>query len=334
MATVAGILNQAFPAKSYRKLNILTAPTHEAYETNLCETGHNFYAFQHEVFKKWNDKFRPVPKNYTLLEQNKYPSDIIFDLVLSQNKFGQFQILHDIAKILHIPLISLEHTLPMKQWGEQQRNACRDMRGNLNVFISDFSVPEWKFNIADETVRVVHHGINTNVFSPDNSVERNTPILCVVNDWINRDWCCGYKIFERTAQELPVKIVGDTPGLSKPSTSVDELVSFYRDSRIFYNTSTISPVPTALMEAMACGCAVVSTATCMIPEIIKNGYNGFISNDEKELRDFLMLLLEDPVKCEELGRNARKTIIERFSCEQFVNSWNKVLLEATGINPC
>ena len=31
------------------KLNILTFPTHERYETMLCKTGHNFYAYRAEM---------------------------------------------------------------------------------------------------------------------------------------------------------------------------------------------------------------------------------------------------------------------------------------------
>ena len=33
------------------KLNILTFPTHERYETMLCKTGHNFYAYRAEGIK-------------------------------------------------------------------------------------------------------------------------------------------------------------------------------------------------------------------------------------------------------------------------------------------
>ena len=83
-------------------------------------------------------------------------------------------------------------------------------------------------------------------------------------------------------------MVGDTPGLSEPAASTEGLVATYQNSRIFLNTSTISPVPTALMEAMSCGCAVVSTATCMIPEVIEHGVNGFITNDTQEMKQYLV----------------------------------------------
>ncbi len=308
-----------------KKLNILTAPTHEAYEVELCKTGHNFYAYQHNSFKSWNDSYRPRPENYNLLSggnNGQLPMWLDFDLVLSQNKFGQFQILAPVAKALQLPLISLEHTLPMPEWKVNRLVECANMRGNLNAFISEFSIKQWGWQNHKDTV-VVHHGIDTGVFTPGND-KREVRILSVVNDWINRDWCCGFNIWRRTIAGLPAYVLGATPGLSRPAGSLQELVQAYQQSRIFYNTSTISPVPTVLLEAMACGCAVVSTATCMIPEIIQNGINGFISNDEKELRGYLELLLKDEELANKLGENARNTITEKFSSQVFVDNWNKV----------
>ena len=155
--------------------------------------------------------------------------------------------------------------------------------------------------------------------------EKLPRILSVVNDWINRDWCCGFAIWQRVTKDLPVFPVGDTQGLSRPSKNIGELVDFYQTSQIFINTSTVSPIPSALLEAMSCGSACVSTANCMIPEIIVHGYNGFITNDEKEMREYLQLLLNDEKLRDYLGKNARQTILEKFSLEQFVNNWNNFL---------
>lgn len=307
--------------------NILCAPTHEAYETGLAKTGHNFYAVPHQSFKTWNTKYRSVPSNYHLLKTGNLPIDVEFDFVLSQNKFGQYQVLSQYAQLLNLPLVSLEHTLPVPDWPRSRLEACRNMTGNLNVFISQFSVGKWGFDISNPNVRVLHHGIDTETFSPSDA-QKNGAILSVCNDWIKRDWCCGFSIWNRTIKDLPARVFGDTPGLSRPTVNTEELVKEYRECSIFYNTSTISPVPTSLMEAMSCGAACVSTATCMIPDIIKNGYNGFISNDEKELREYLEMLLSDQNLAKTIGNNARKTIETNFNLNQFVTNWNRLFDEA------
>ena len=315
------------------KLNILTFPTHERYESMLSKTGHNFYSYRAKGIKDWNETYAKLPDNYHLLdpqlENNQIPEHVDFDLVLSQNKFGQFQIASQLSKQLHLPLVSLEHTLPMPQWTEGTLAQLREMRGHTNLFISDYSINAWGWEDRGDT-QVITHGIDTDLFCPKEG-ERSDEILSVVNDWINRDWCSGFGIWQEVIQGLPYKVVGDTPGLSEPAASIEELVATYQNSRIFLNTSTISPVPTALMEAMSCGCAVVSTATCMIPEVIEHGVNGFITNDKEQMKQHLVDLLNDEDMAREIGDNARKTIVERYSTDLFVNNWESVLRNAANI---
>jgi glycosyltransferase involved in cell wall biosynthesis len=306
--------------------NILCADTHEAQQVNQCRIRANFYAMPHKTFKVWNPAYRPIPDNYHHL-RNGFPLDLDFDIILSQNKYSQFQIFSQIAEKNNIPLISLEHTDSHDSWPRDYlKSQWTNKRGDINLFISRYSVERWGFSHDDPTVRVVNHGIDTSTFCPAN-VEKKNRIIVVVNDYINRDKECNFSGFMRTASDLPVVIYGDTPKLSKPASSVEQLISEYQSSRIFYNTSLISPCPTSLFEAMSCGLACVSTATCAIPEIIQNGVNGFISNDEKELRGYLEMLLSDEKLATELGNNARKTILERYSLQQFVDSWNKIFRE-------
>jgi len=257
------------------------------------------------------------------MPKNTIPNGIDFDFILSQSKFGQFQVAKQIQKVFNLPIISLEHTLPINSWPNQQLEAFRQMNGDINVFISEYSYREWQMN-----GQVVHHSIDTETFSPPLSegikLPKQNHVLSVVNDYVNRDYCCNFKGWQRITNGLKTRLVGDTPGLSKPAASIEELVSEYQNAAVFLNTSTVSPVPISLLEAMSCGCAVVSTATCMIPEIIKNGINGFVSNDESELRGYIEKLLYDEKLREELGKNARKTIEQNFSEEKFVNNWNKI----------
>ena len=59
------------------KLNILTFPTHERYESMLAKTGHNFYAYRAEGIKDWNETYAKMPENYIVLdpelENNQIP---------------------------------------------------------------------------------------------------------------------------------------------------------------------------------------------------------------------------------------------------------------------
>lgn len=319
------ILNKAFGKKE--KYNILTFDTHERYQTQLAKTGHNFYSFRYQNCKVWNETYAKIPDNYYILPDFTIPNGIDFDFILSQSKFGQFQVAKQIQSVFKIPIVSLEHTLPILNWPAQQLDMFRQMNGDINVFISEYSCREWQMN-----GQIIHHSVDTETFKPLPNEGIRSPkkihVLSVVNDYVNRDYCCNFKGWQRITNGIKTRLVGDTPGLSKAAASIEELVSEYQDAAVFLNTSTVSPVPTSLLEAMACGSAVVSTATCMIPEIIKNGVNGFISNDESELRNYIEKLLSNNELREELGRNARKTILDRFSEENFIDKWNKVFDKA------
>ena len=111
---------------------------------------------------------------------------------------------------------------------------------------------------------------------------------------------------------------------------MEKLVEEYNTAQVFLNTSTVSPVPTALLEAMSCGCAVVSTANCMIPSIIKNGHNGLCTNDPNEMRSMIQTLMKDPDLATRLGNNARETIVRDFSIPVFVDRWNSIFNKALG----
>lgn len=336
MTTPVSSITRCATRKGNEPLNILCMPTHERYEVGLAKTNHNFYAWRvlDGSVKDWDTTYAPVPENYTLLNPHlgnqQIPDWVDLDLVLSQNKFGQFKIAKQIADQLQLPLISLEHTLPVPTWTQNDLAKLKSMRGDVNVFISEFSRTAWGWE--ENEAEVVHHGIDTDTFKPLDNVTKKRHILSVNNDFINRSWCLGFDIYQGVTQHLLTFPVGKTPGLSEPAKDINELVKFYNEAQVFLNTTTISPIPTSVLENMACGGATVSTATCMIPQIIKHGYNGYLSNNPQELRKYVIALLNDPNECRRIGQNARQTILENFSMNKFISNWNEIFYRTANMN--
>jgi glycosyltransferase involved in cell wall biosynthesis len=62
--------------------------------------------------------------------------------------------------------------------------------------------------------------------------------------------------------------------------------------------------------------------------VVEHGVNGMISNDEDELRSYVEELLSNEKLRNELGKNARQTIIDKFSEESFLGSWNRIFDDA------
>ena len=325
--------------KENEPLNILTFPTHERYESNLCKTGHNFYSLAIKDFTKgsWNEKYSKIPDNYHIIycdpESIEVPSYIDIDLVLSQNKYGQFWVGQETARQLGCSQINIEHTTTTTEnvLHQEALKESKKMIADFNVYISEYNRGAWEW---DNPYRIIHHGIDTDVFKYSTEAsDKEQVALSVVNDWQNRDWCCGFNLWRSVTgfphdPIIPVKVVGDNPGISEPADNTEELANIYDSCRVYLNTSTASPIPTSMLEAMSCGCAIVSTKNCMIPEIIEHGVNGFLSNNPLELRQYTKLLLEDVSLSKTMGEAARKTIEKDFSLDKFLESWNALFKEA------
>lgn len=313
-------------SKTKDKLNILViGSTHERYEQALCLTGHNFYCLPDNT-KQWDTDYGKRPKNYSII--NEIPYHLELDLILVHTSCERLKTAFELRNYFKIPVIRHTHVLPDVRYSiDEQIKGFQSIKPDLNTFISEYSMKAWGFSNAN--AKFVNHGMNTDFWCVEPTLPRDNYLLSVVNLWSQRDWACGWNLWksiigENGLTQLPFKVVGKNEGLSKPAKSIEDLRKEYMSAKIFLNTSLHSPVPMSLLEAMACGCAVVSTNTCMIPEIIKHGYNGLLGGSAKELRELCLQLLADNDLCEELGRNAQKTIKEIYNIDNFINNWNNI----------
>jgi len=74
-------------------------------------------------------------------------------------------------------------------------------------------------------------------------------------------------------------------------------------------------IPTVLVEAMACGMAVVSTRVSGIPELVVNEHSGLLvpERDEVALADAMQRLLRDSKLRESLGRRGQQRVLSDFN---------------------
>lgn len=302
-----------------QQYNILTFPTHERYETQLCKTGHNFFSCNITGGKTWNDKQTPIPSNYHVLPVDQICDYIEYDFILVQSRYWQYEVALKINNRLNIPIIVLDHTLPPDNLPKDQYRILQSMVGNVNVFISEYSQKAW--GVFDNSL-VIHHGIDTELFKPLD-IQKGAYPLTVGNDFIKRNYCLHYDWWCELTNDIEGKIVGETEGLSEPASSLEELVNEYNSCGVYVNTST-TPIPMSLLEAMSCGCAVVTVSASMMPEIIVDGENGFISNDLSVLKARIKEILSDRDLRDRLGANARNTILTKFSEAKFVDKWNNL----------
>jgi hypothetical protein len=291
-----------------RPLNILFSNNHEAYSATLAKTGHNFFVLQHPKFHPWSIKERALPANFFMLNGKDIPSqlstDTAFDLVLSQNRVDHYPIMSQLAKQLNCPLLQMEHTLPWPDWDDETTKRIGHLPCNHNIFVANFSVDAWFLDQDDPNIQIIRHGMNTNY-------------------WDGWDRICGFSLWKEVTEGLEVNPWGETPGLSKMADNADHLRELYRHASVYLNTTLWSSCPFSLLEAMSVGCPIVTTETTSMPEFIQDGINGFMTNDPKIMRERIKDLIEDHDMALEIGAEGRKTVLERFGQQQFVDEWNK-----------
>lgn len=102
----------------------------------------------------------------------------------------------------------------------------------------------------------------------------------------------------------------------------EDMLSAYAHADLFVMTSNFEGMPNALMEAMASGLPCISTDCPTGPsDLIANRQNGILidMNSRAQLEEAILFFLSNEEQAQLMGRNARKTICERYTPETIAN---------------
>ena len=100
-------------------------------------------------------------------------------------------------------------------------------------------------------------------------------------------------------------------------------------SSVYVMPSLFEGLPVALLEAMALGKPVIASNIPGIQEVLTHGKDGFLfkAGDVFEFKKYLELLLEDKDLQKRIGKNARKTVEEKYTLEKVADSYLKLYEE-------
>ncbi len=99
--------------------------------------------------------------------------------------------------------------------------------------------------------------------------------------------------------------------------AVDNVNEYLQSCDIFVFPTSNEAFGISLIEAMACGLAVISTTIGGIKDIIIDGKNGLAIEPENQvqLQSAMEKLMNDPVLCETIGKNAVQTVCEKYTTD-------------------
>lgn len=143
--------------------------------------------------------------------------------------------------------------------------------------------------------------------------------------------------------DLNCAIIGDGPLLAELKIQVEneglrnkicflgrisdnKLNHYYNSAKIFLLTSENEGLPATIVEAMLTKTCPISTDVGLIPNLIKNGYNGFLYsiNNLKNAEKIILKCLKNDNLRKIIGNNCRKRAIEVTAWNR-VSSWNKII---------
>jgi len=108
-----------------------------------------------------------------------------------------------------------------------------------------------------------------------------------------------------------------------------------RASDVFVLSSDYEGNPLSVLEAMAAGLPVVSTAVGGVPELVQHGATGLLvpAGDARALAEAITQLGRDADQRAAMGHAARQTALERFDVRVMSHAYAKFYLELLHSSP-
>ena len=220
---------------------------------------------------------------------------------------------------------------------------------------------DWLTNCArksahfkDFDISTVHYGLDTDIFAPRDKAaarklfgidEKKTVIAFGAANLNNRRKGLHFLLeamgfLEKDYPDLLLLIFGDgtfETSLKIPILSVGPVINYhmlsflYNAADIFVISSVREAFGQTCLEAMSCGTPVVGFNGGGIPDMIKDGYTGYLAEEwnSKSLAQAIKRLTDSPQMRKDMAVHARSFVLENFSLDlqlhTYLSIYNKLL---------
>jgi len=221
-------------------------------------------------------------------------------------------------------------------------NPEQQKRDVLNTYQRDFEVVTENPWVTKELKKInsnlritnVGIGINHDLYKPNDYLHKNKDLLMCArkNPLKNFDFGAGaYRIAKKKNPAIHLRLYGTEqfpfpPEIEHIFVPLDpEVVELYKNSRVFISTSIHEGYNLTIVEAMACGCPVITTLADGNNHFCKHEENCLVvkHNDVEGLANAILRLVEDDALAEKLRINGFKTAQEH-KWKPVINKLEKV----------
>ncbi len=250
-----------------------------------------------------------------------------------------------LSKYLKIPLLTTFHSMhadktSIKYYMREYAANNSEKVVAVSEFIKEKIVKN--YGIDRSKVAVIYNSINIqNIFLKTNKKKNNEITFCGRFETIKGVIPLIYEFYEvlryvreNKEKNIYLNLIGDG-SLKKQiiklleKLKIQEYVNIYSNIKneevlkIFSGSCCVvipsleEPFATVGLEAMSVKTAVIASAVGGMPEMVKQGYNGYVYEVEKPelLRHYMLDLFLNPLKSVEFGENGYKLLKEKFTWE-------------------
>ena len=219
------------------------------------------------------------------------------------------------------------------------------------VAVSEFSAEAIQEMYSIDTHKVIYNGIDTNVFSPDSSVETIDQSIFYFGTLSDAKGVHTLaKIFNEVVKLHPkasLHIIGK--GKAYWNNLYENILSpDAREQTVYYGAKQLNELPKLLrkanlicfptkgenfpfsfLEAMALEKLVIASNIPVTKEIIEHRKTGFIANNESDFLNYIFYAFDNQEEGRKIAVNARKHSVANFSQEKMVketlNLYNELI---------
>lgn len=186
--------------------------------------------------------------------------------------------------------------------------------------------------VKRDSVRMVYNGVDCDYFTPPQS--GGSELVSVGRISPEKGLGELRKVVARLRDTFPgmrCRIAGS----GEPQTfeefeydgHVDDIRKFLRRAAVYISTSHTEGLSMALLEAQACGVPAVARNIGANSEVIEQGVTGFLCDTLEEFAEAVKLLWTRSDLRNEMAKNARKRIQEKFSIQQQIEKLESIYNE-------